>query len=51
MAGWTKMTAFAGKGQQILMAAVLASPIRSRTSLTRAKPLLILAETVAKTTV
>jgi len=39
MAGWAEMAALAGEGQKIFMAAVFASPIRSRTSLTRAKPL------------
>jgi hypothetical protein len=39
VAGGAEVAALAGKCQEIFMAAVITSPIRSRTSLTRAKPL------------
>ena len=39
MAGRAEVAAFAGKCQEIFVAAVITSPISSRTSLTRAKPL------------
>jgi hypothetical protein len=38
MAGGAEVAALAGKCQEIFMVAVITSPIRSRTSLTRAKP-------------
>jgi hypothetical protein len=39
VAGRAEVAALAGKCQEIFMAAVITSPIRSRTSFTRAKPL------------